>query len=134
MSAAAPIVYSVSPPVSDEALNALFAAAWRDHRPVAFEPVLRRSLAYVCAHAAGELIGYVNLAWDGRAHAFLLDTTVHPQHQRRGIGRALVARAIEQAQARGVSWVHVDHEPHLRGFYAACGFRASEAGLHRIGE
>lgn len=75
------------------------------------------------------LVGFVNLAWDGGVHAFLLDTTVHPYFARRGIGTALVRHAIEAARGRGVEWIHVDYEPHLSGFYAACGFQPTAAGL-----
>jgi hypothetical protein len=40
---------------------------------------LHASLAYVCAYQGEELIGFVNLAWDGGINEFLLDTTAHPR-------------------------------------------------------
>ena len=86
-------------------------------------------MAYICAYQASELIGYVNAPWDGKKHAFILDTTVHPNSRRRGVGRQLVLCALEQARAHGVAWVHVDFEPHLREFYRRCGFRPSEGGV-----
>lgn len=95
-------------------------------------PVLSHSLAYVCAYAGERLIGFVNLAWDGGIHAFLLDTTVHPEAQRRGIGVELVKVAVDTARARGIEWIHVDYEPHLRGFYSRCGFRPTDAGLIKL--
>jgi len=79
--------------------------------------------------AGDELIGCVNLAWDGGVHAFVLDTTVHPDARRRGVGRGLVKLAVEVARERGVEWVHVDFDGHLREFYYECGFRGTEAGL-----
>lgn len=130
---AASIDLRVSMPVGDDELNDLFSASWPGHRRVEFQPVLQKSLAHVCAYLAGQLVGFVNLAWDGRAHAFLLDTTVHPAQRRRGLGLALVACALAQARQRGVTWVHVDHEPSLRAFYARCGFRPTEAGLWHAG-
>jgi GNAT superfamily N-acetyltransferase len=126
------IQYQVSPAVSDEDLNTLFAAAWPNHARSDFQPVLRRNLAHVCAYAGGTLIGFVNLAWDGGAHAFLLDTTVHPDWQRRGIGRQLVQHVTAVARKRGVDWLHVDYEPHLDDFYRGCGFRPTLAGLIRL--
>jgi len=86
------------------------------------------------AYDAGRLVGFVKLAWDGGDHAFVLDTTVHPEYQRRGIGRLLVRRAAGVAEENGVEWLHVDYEPHLEGFYARCRFRPTPAGLIRLGD
>jgi GNAT superfamily N-acetyltransferase len=127
------ISYRISPAVANEALNVLFATAWPDNVWSDFAPVLSRSLAYVCAYQQERLIGFVNLAWDGGIHAFLLDTTVHPEFQRLGIGRELVARAAYIARERGMAWLHVDYEPHFEAFYHSCGFRHTAAGLMRLG-
>ena len=124
----------VRPTLSDESLNALFAAAWPDHTPRAFGPILARSLGYLGANAEGELVGFVNLAWDGGEHAFLLDPTVDPRYRRQGLGLRLVRSAAELSREAGVVWLHVDYEPHLAGFYAAAGFRSTEAGLLRLRE
>ncbi len=126
------VEFRPSPAVSDEELNGLFRAAWPDHRDRSFAPVLNQSLGYLCAYAGGELIGFVNLAWDGRDHAFVLDPTVHPDWRGRGIGTELVQRAARLAMERGVEWLHVDYEPHLEGFYRGCGFRPSAAGVRRL--
>jgi GNAT superfamily N-acetyltransferase len=126
------IRYVLSPEVANDQLNELFAAAWPGHIARDFQPILQRSLDYVCAYHAERLIGFVNLAWDGGVHAFLLDTTVHPALQRGGIGQALVAHAVAAARERGLQWLHVDFEPHLRGFYERCGFGPTEAGLIRL--
>ena len=122
----------VSPALTDAELNALFAAAWPGHVPRAFGPVLARSLAYCAAFGGGALVGFVNVAGDGALHAFLLDPTVHPAHRRQGIGLALVRAAARAAADRGAEWLHVDFEPHLAPFYAAAGFRPTQAGLIRL--
>ena len=38
------------------------------------------------ARAGDTLLGFVNVAWDGGDHAFLLDTKTLEDHQRQGIG------------------------------------------------
>ncbi|MEV5978119.1 GNAT family N-acetyltransferase [Streptomyces sp. NPDC052114] len=93
--------------------------------------VERHSLGWVCARDdAGDLAGFVNVAWDGGVHAFVLDTVVAARARRRGIGAALVARAAEGARAAHCEWLHVDFDDELRDFYfAACGFRETAAGL-----
>lgn len=94
------------------------------------DQVHRHSLGWVVARDGNRLIGFVNVPWDGLAHAWLQDTMVakHARHQ--GVGTALVAMAVEQARQAGCEWLHVDFEGHLRPFYLdACGFRPTDAGL-----
>jgi GNAT superfamily N-acetyltransferase len=126
------VVLSVRPELTETELDELFAAAWPQYRQVLFGQVLRRSLTWVAAQSGDQLVGFVNVATDGGMHAFLLDTTVHPDWQRRGVGRDLVATAAGQARACGITWLHVDYEPHLDEFYRACGFRPTTAGLLRL--
>ena len=127
------IAYRVNPSLSNADLERLFSSTWADYTPSDFSSVLTHSLAYIGAFTADDqLIGFVNLAWDGGVHAFLLDPTVDPAWQRRGVGRELVMRAIEQATLRGCTWLHVDFEAHLEPFYAQCGFQPTRAGLVRL--
>jgi GNAT superfamily N-acetyltransferase len=125
----ADVLIRISPPVTSDQLNDLFATAWKNHKPYDFQPVIGHSLLYVCAYHDEQLVGYVNMAWDGGIHGFLLDTTVHADYQRQGIGVRLVQAAVNAARERGLEWVHVDYEPHLNEFYRQCGFQRTEAGL-----
>jgi heme-degrading monooxygenase HmoA/GNAT superfamily N-acetyltransferase len=124
--------FAQSAPIDGEHLNTLLRESWPDHTDRDFSAVLARSLVYVCAFTGGRLIGFVNVAWDGGAHAFLLDPTVHPNFRRRGIGRELVAIATAAARERGAEWLHVDYEPPLALFYQSCGFQSTAAGLVRL--
>lgn len=90
----------------------------------------RHSLGWVCAWEDGRLIGFVNVAWDGGVHAFVLDTVVARRTRSRGIGSVLVRTAAEGARAAGCEWLHVDFEEHLRSFYVdVCGFGETAAAL-----
>jgi GNAT superfamily N-acetyltransferase len=94
------------------------------------QQVLGHSLGWVCARDGDELVGFVNVAWDGVVHAFVLDTMVGGRHGRQGVGTRLVEIAAEQARAAGCEWLHVDFDDHLRPFYFdACGFKRTNAGL-----
>jgi GNAT superfamily N-acetyltransferase len=128
----ADLTLSVGVPPANAALNALFGVAWPGYTERDWLPVLERSLTVVCAYRADELVGFVNVAWDGGVHAFLLDTTVHPDLRRQGLGTRLVRAAATASAARGAEWLHVDYEPHLEGFYRGCGFVATHAGLLRL--
>lgn len=123
------ITYKICPPVTNYELNELFAIAWGNHKTWDFLPVLAHSLLYVCAYHETKLIGFVNVAWDGAQHAFILDTTVHKDFRRRGIGIKIVKLAAKATKKHGVDWLHVDFEPHLKEFYRKCGFRRTDAGL-----
>ncbi len=113
-------------------LNALHAEAF-EHRVREDDwrgQVERHSLGWVCAREGRELVGWVNVAWDGGVHAFLLDPIVAHRVARRGIGTELVRRAAAGARDAGCEWLHVDFDDHLRRFYFdACGFTPTNAGV-----
>ncbi|MFI5411463.1 GNAT family N-acetyltransferase [Kaistia sp. UC242_56] len=113
-------------------LDRLWQAGWGQPGPRDPQAILSRSLVHLGAYAGSQLVGFVNVAWDGGIHAFLLDPCVDPSHRRLGLGTQLVRRAAELASDRGALWLHVDFEPHLAGFYRACGFRPTEAALMRL--
>uniref|UniRef100_A0AAU3GUG5 GNAT family N-acetyltransferase n=1 Tax=Streptomyces sp. NBC_01401 TaxID=2903854 RepID=A0AAU3GUG5_9ACTN len=116
----------------NEAVNALHAESF-GHPPAPVDWLARthrHSLGWVCARQDGRLVGFVNVAWDGGAHAFVLDTMVAEDHRGAGIGTALVSAAARGARAADCAWLHVDFEDHLHGFYYdACGFTPTAAGL-----
>jgi GNAT superfamily N-acetyltransferase len=95
----------------------------------------RHSLGWVCARRSGQLVGFINVAWDGSTHAFIVDTMVARSLRRHGIGTELVAVAVRQAGAAGCQWIHVDFEDDARSFYLdSCGFRSTSAGLMPLRE
>jgi GNAT superfamily N-acetyltransferase len=118
---------------SSAALNRLHAEAF-DHGVGDHDwlgQVRAHSLGWACAFDGEDLVGFVNVPWDGRYHAFVMDTAVAEASKRRGIGRALVALAADGARAAGCEWLHVDYdEDYLQSFYVdSCGFVPTPAGL-----
>jgi GNAT superfamily N-acetyltransferase len=113
-------------------INVLHAEAF-DHRVLEDDwkgQVAEHSLGWVCARNGDELVGFVNVPWDGAIHAFIIDTMVASGVGRRGIGTRLVEVAVAEARAAGCEWLHVDFDDHLRSFYFdACGFEPTNAGL-----
>jgi GNAT superfamily N-acetyltransferase len=92
--------------------------------------VERHSLGWVCARDGSDLVGFVNVAWDGAIHAFVLDTLVASRARHRGIGTELVGRAVTEARRAGCEWIHVDFDDDLASFYfEACGFKPTKAGV-----
>jgi GNAT superfamily N-acetyltransferase len=93
--------------------------------------VERHSLGWVTARDGVELVGFVNVPWDGGVHAFVLDTMVAASARHRGIGLGLVRAVVAACRDRGgLEWLHVDYDEELRPFYEdACGFTPAPAGL-----
>jgi GNAT superfamily N-acetyltransferase len=108
--------------------HSLLDVDWEDQ-------LARHSLGWVVARDGDRLVGFVNVAWDGGAHAFLLDTIVAVAHRGRGVGKALVQAAVGGAAAAGCEWLHADWESDLDRFYTdTCGFTPTHAGLRALRE
>jgi len=131
-----PIDYRWRGDVDDAEVEALHAEGF-GHVPLPAAPwkatLERHSLGWVCARDEDGLVGFVNVAWDGGAHAFVLDTVVAVRARRQGAATRLVELAVDGARAAGCEWLHVDFEPHLRPLYFdTCGFSPTDAGLIRL--
>ena len=126
------ITYEWRGQFSNDAVNALHAEGF-SHQPLEDDwqaQVNRHSLGWVCAWDGRDLVGFVNVGWDGAVHAFLLDTLVTARVRRHGVGSRLVAIAADNAQAAGCEWLHVDFDDDLGPFYfGSCGFRPTNAGV-----
>ena len=75
--------------------------------------------------------GYAVTGFDGR-HGYLQRLATHPERQRQGIGRALVADALVYAWRRGATRVFVNTQLDNRGalaLYTSCGFDPMPGGL-----
>ena len=73
------------------------------------------------AVSSEHVIGFSTLLFTERA-AIVDDLFVHPDWQRRGIGRALVEDLSLTARRAGWSSMEVDANPHAQMFYASVGF------------
>jgi len=93
----------------------------------------RHSLGWATARSGGRLVGFVNVAWDGLAHAWIQDTMVQAASRHQGIGTQLIIVAREASRQAGCEWLHVDFDEELGDFYyQACGFAPTSAGLIRL--
>jgi GNAT superfamily N-acetyltransferase len=88
------------------------------------------SLGWVVARDGTELVGFVNVLWDGLVHAWLQDTMVAAKAGRQGVGTQVVAVARDAARDAGCEFLHVDFDDDLKPFYYdACGFTPTNGGL-----
>ena len=99
------------------------AADWS--RLIALEPE-----GCFAARDGARLIGTVTTTTYGRGLAWIGMMVVHPDARRRGLGAALMHRAMDHAHARGIARVMLDATPAGRPLYEALGFVA-ESGVER---
>ena len=120
---------------SNEAVNRLHAEAF-GHRILQDDwwgQVNLHSLGWVCARTPEELVGFVNVAWDGACHAFILDTMVTSRYQRLGIATQMLSICAREARNVRCEWLHVDFGDDLRQLYFdSAGFTPTNAGLIRL--
>jgi GNAT superfamily N-acetyltransferase len=130
-----PLAYEWRGRFDNDEVDALHAQGFA-HEPLRddwWTQVNRHSLGWVCARDGAELVGFVNVAWDGGVHAFVLDTLVAAHLRRTGVGSRLVAVATDGARAARCEWLHVDFDESLRPFYlGCCGFQPTPAGVIRL--
>jgi len=104
-----------------EAIEPILLSPAMDGRQRAAEPGF---VLVAAPEGEGAPIGFVHvLVIDGQAH--LEQVSVHPDHQRRGIGRGLVEAAMAEARAQGfdrLSLCTYRDVPWNGPFYRALGF------------
>jgi len=124
------ITFKLNPPVEARAITDLRAAVGWDRQDEDFPAALRGYWATVGGFdSKGTLVAWCAVLSDGVRHAVLLDVIVHPAYQRQGVGRKLVATAIEHIQAQAISIIHVDFLPEHASFYEKRGFSIGLGGI-----
>lgn len=80
----------------------------------------------VCAWVGLELVGLARALTDEVSVTYLQDVLVHPDHQRRGIGRALLTQWLEAHASVRQRVLLTDDRPEQKALYRSM-------GLHRVG-
>src|SRR5580658_8392171 len=113
-----PIDYLWRGAIENDEVNALHAEAFGTRLFTADEwnwqsLLADHSLGWVTARSRSELVGFVNVIWDGYAHAWLQDTMVKSDSRRMGIGVHLIHVARSESAKARCEWLHVDFEENL---------------------
>lgn len=78
---------------------------------------------HVVAEATGEVVGMGRLLGDGGWYFHVVDMAVLPQHQRRGIGDAILAALLDRVrEAAPGAYVNLLADPPGRRLYSRHGF------------
>ncbi len=109
----------------DAVMSLYSAVGWTAYtdRPEVLAAALAKSHHVVLAHDGPVLIGLARVISDGASIAYLQDVLVHPDHQRSGVGSALVEAVMAPYSAVRQKVLLTDDEPGQRAFYEASGYR-----------
>ncbi|WP_459335495.1 GNAT family N-acetyltransferase [Arthrobacter sp. TMS2-4] len=94
--------------------------------PDNLQRALEGSSTLVAARDGETLVGLARVVSDGASICYLQDILVRPSHHRRGIGRALAERALEQYPHVRQKVLITDDEPQQKAFYEALGYTQTE--------
>jgi len=76
----------------------------------------------------GKVVGVVRGNYDG-SRAIIHQLSVHPQHQRQGVGKALVNEIVKKFQEKGAPTVSATVIEESLGFWQKIGFRKTRVSL-----
>ncbi len=104
-----------------EELSALYRVApLGDKPPQSLMTVFGNSMfkCFVCEES--RLVGAGRVLADGLDTAYIADVAVHPDHQRKGLGSAIIRRLVDMAAEHKKILLYAN--PGTEGFYSKLGF------------
>ncbi|BBE22215.1 N-acetyltransferase [Arthrobacter sp. MN05-02] len=94
--------------------------------PDTLRKALEGSSTLVVARDGQVLVGLARVISDGASICYLQDILVRPSHHRKGLGRALAERALEQYPHVRQKVLITDDEPTQKAFYEALGYTQTD--------
>lgn len=104
-----------------DALSELYwIAPLGEKPPDSLRTVFSNSMFKCFIYSDSRLVGAGRAIADGLDCAYIADVAVHPDFQRRGLGRAIIRRLVEMA--KGHKKIILYANPGTEGFYLGLGF------------
>ena len=102
--------------------------AYTDH-PELLQKGFENSMLTLAAYKDDQLLGIIRAVGDGHTIVFVQDILVFPEHQRKGIGSALLQAILDRYSHVRQIELATDNTPKTIAFYKSMGFREmSEIG------
>lgn len=113
-------------PSPEEFIALRTAVGWGGPSPETAARGLSGSLMCVCVRKDGELVGFGRVIGDGCFAFYIQDIIVHPGHQRKGLGKAVMDRIMRWIDSEGTddSYVGLMAAKGAPEFYEQFGFTA----------
>lgn len=102
--------------------------AYTDH-PDVLQKGFENSMLTLAAYEGDQLLGIIRAVGDGYTIVFVQDILVFPEHQRKGVGSALLQAILDRCSHVRQIELATDNTPKTIAFYKSMGFREmSEIG------
>ena len=116
----------------EQEILALYASvgwtAYTDH-PELLQKGFESSMLTLAAYEGEQLLGIIRTVGDGHTIVFVQDILVFPEHQRKGVGSALLQAILDRYSHVRQIELATDNTPKTIAFYKSMGFRdMSEIG------
>jgi len=110
----------------------LLANGWEGARfaPDRFPALIHEAREALVAVDGARVVGFARTLGDGVSNGYLCTLVVDVDYRKRGIARALVARAL--GDNLDMTWVLRAERPGLQAFYEKLGWRASTVAMERV--
>lgn len=123
-----PIYYLTNTPIKTEILTKLYnSVGWSAYtdEPDKMDKLLEGSAFYISAWKENELVGLIRSVSDHASIAYIQDILVHPDFQRKGIGRQLMISLLKEFQSIRQVVLLTDDTEKTKAFYQSLGFSDS---------
>lgn len=114
-----------------EILSLYESVGWTAYtdQPEVLQKVFESSLLTLAAYECDQLLGIIRVIGDGYTVVFVQDILVFPEHQRKGVGSALLQVILDRYSHVRQIELATDNTPKTIAFYKSMGFRElSEIG------
>ena len=107
-----------------EILNLYSSVGWTAYTddPMSLKAGFQNSLLTLGAYEGNTLLGVIRTVGDGQTIVYIQDILVLPEHQRRGIGTALVQAVLDRFREVRQIMLTTDNTPKTIAFYESLGF------------
>lgn len=110
----------------------LCACGWthRVGNPTQFALLISNTPRTAVAFEGQEIIGFARGITDGLSNGYLSMVVVSPEHQRQGVGRALVQHVM--GNNKRITWLVRTGHDGASGFFTKLGFSTSSVAMERL--